>query len=383
MTGASVTLLLIAIVSINIVWGYPWMGMFAATTSMLCVGWFINRLMCPKLKVDFSLPRSSPAGQPFPVEMHLRNQAKLPAMDLTVDFARPKRRRGRQAGEADFRSVHQKPSLSLIPPGQRRHVSCSLISNQRGVWRLPSVSVESMFPFHLFRSQRAITSTPEIAITPRLLADDDGPIAKGLLDALGGWSHRLLAGDALDYTGSREYEVGMPVRRWDFRSWARLGRPIVREFQSPSIQVVTIVVDTSIAANAHASPAHPANEARSEMLERLLSLAAVAVTDLCRRQVRVRLFVTGESTESTNPFQSAPVAIDNEPLLIQLAAAQQVAPELADTSITDAVANRGSSPMLILTTRVTSFEGQSVPGSLTTIRIDSSHDPVGQSARHD
>ncbi len=66
-----------------------------------------------------------------------------------------------------------------------------------------------------------------------------------MLDAFGGWSHKLLSGDALDYTGSREYQVGMPVRRWDFTSWARLGRPIVREFQSPSIQLVTLIVDTS------------------------------------------------------------------------------------------------------------------------------------------
>ncbi len=48
-----------------------------------------------------------------------------------------------------------------------------------------------------------------------------------------------------DYVGSREYQIGMPVRRWDFASWARLGKPAVREFAGHSDTLLVIVVDTS------------------------------------------------------------------------------------------------------------------------------------------
>ena len=45
MTPASASVLIISIMTLNIIWGYPWTGMFAATLSMLTVGWLINRAM--------------------------------------------------------------------------------------------------------------------------------------------------------------------------------------------------------------------------------------------------------------------------------------------------------------------------------------------------
>ncbi|MCG8648681.1 MAG: DUF58 domain-containing protein, partial [Pirellulales bacterium] len=51
MTAASVSALLIGIITLNIVWGYPWTGMFSASLSMLTIGWIVNRLMHPRLAV--------------------------------------------------------------------------------------------------------------------------------------------------------------------------------------------------------------------------------------------------------------------------------------------------------------------------------------------
>ena len=86
MTAASVTLLLIGIITLNIIWGYPWSGLFSACMSMLFVGWTISRIMRPNLEIGFSLPNSSTAGQPFSVVTHVKNRGRLPAMDLSVAF---------------------------------------------------------------------------------------------------------------------------------------------------------------------------------------------------------------------------------------------------------------------------------------------------------
>jgi uncharacterized protein (DUF58 family) len=53
----------------------------------------------------------------------------------------------------------------------------------------------------------------------------------------------LVTGHAGDYCGSREYLPGMPVRRWDYSKWARLGRPVVREFAEPVEPIAGIVID--------------------------------------------------------------------------------------------------------------------------------------------
>jgi uncharacterized protein (DUF58 family) len=211
---------------------------------------------------------------------------------------------------------------------------------------LPDVLVTSHFPFYLFQNVFRCPVQTEIAITPRLLRGDEDAVTKGLLDALGGWSHKLLSGDALDYTGSREYQVGMPVRRWDFNSWARLGRPIVREYQSPSIQLVNVVVDTS--------SEHPTTRRRVEdypALERLLSLAATAVTVLTQRLVRVRLYITNEEVSEQSASPSLLMPSDSESMLIRLAAGGPVAREEADARLSRWLETVGRAPTLILTAR--------------------------------
>ena len=83
-TPASVTLLFIGIISMNILWGYPWIGMFAVCFSVMVVGFAASRVMRPKLDVDFSLPRSVPADQTLQMRMHLKNHRTLPALQLNV-----------------------------------------------------------------------------------------------------------------------------------------------------------------------------------------------------------------------------------------------------------------------------------------------------------
>ena len=82
MTGGSVTLLLMGIVSLNIVWGYPWMGMFASCFAMFVVGWIVNRFMSPRLKVALDVPLAVRAGESFVARISLIHEGRLPAMSL-------------------------------------------------------------------------------------------------------------------------------------------------------------------------------------------------------------------------------------------------------------------------------------------------------------
>jgi uncharacterized protein (DUF58 family) len=367
MTAASVSLLLIGIITMNIVWGYPWVGMFSACASLMFVGFAINRIMCPSLKIDFSLPNSSPAGQPFPIVAHVMNQRSVPAMDLKVCFGdgpghRRKHRRSKNTHGCWAPAPPQ--SLPLILPAERRDLHASLLNDRRGIHALPNLVVTSMFPFHLFRSSRHVASEAHVAITPRAMTGDEDAVSRGVLDALGGWSHRLLSGDALDYTGSREYEVGMPVRRWDFKSWARLGRPIVREFQSPSIQMVTLIVDTST------SDGGPDDQSQNESpVERVLSLAATAINDLTRKMVRVRLYVTSESPSSLAGIGPTHAPSDSETLLIRLAGAEFVSPLDADSRVQEVLEHLGRSPGLILTARRELGLQQNLPPNVSILNV--------------
>ncbi len=44
--------------------------------------------------------------------------------------------------------------------------------------------------------------------------------------------------------GTREYRDGDPLRKIDWRSWARLGRPVVREYQEEYFSRIALALDT-------------------------------------------------------------------------------------------------------------------------------------------
>ncbi len=291
MTTASVSLLLVGIMTLNIIWGYPWTGMFAASISLMCVGLLANFWMRPGLRIDFSLPSLTPAGQPCNLVAHATNIRRIPALDFSIGLrskSEPRRQRGQVREREQLIETSPAVYYGIVRPGDRIDVASSVVFHRRGIQTLPDVVVTTTFPFHLFRCRQVIAANTTIAVTPRPLVGDEDVASQALLHAVGGWSHRLLSGDALDYTGSREYQPGMPVRRWDFSSWARLGRPIVREFQSPSMQSVFLLVDTGVADEQSADQSNL-------LMERALSLASTAMIDLIGKSIRIQLYVTSES----------------------------------------------------------------------------------------
>lgn len=365
MTGASATLLVIGMFTLNIIWGYPWNGVFSACFSLMLVGAIINRVMRPHLDLNFTLPQSAPAGEPIPVVVHARNVSRLPALDLTAAFSSAAPSGNRQSMQATHDVLTPMCAIPIIESGEHVKIPCSLLFRRRGMHTLPDVRIQSFFPFHLFRSNRQHSSSIQIAITPRPLSGDEDAIARGLLNAFGGWSHKLLSGDALDYTGSREYRVGMPVRRWDFKSWARLGRPIVREFQSPSMQLVTILVDTAVVDSDML-----ADDKTDPALERVFSLAATAILSLTQNLIRVRLCITSEETESQIAALQVVTPTDCESLLIRLATARPVSGDVADDRLSQLVDQLGRTPTLLLTSRPSGSLPLERSSGVSVLRVD-------------
>lgn len=362
-TASSVSLLLVGIVTLNILWGYPWIGIFAACFSTMMVGLAVNWFMTPKLAIDFSLPRSVEAGHSFSLLMHLKNRRTLPALQLIASFDKKELRslfRERRFFSKQSLRPHRKQhryelrsepvSVSAIGPSERVSVESSLCFLDRGVHPLPRVRVRSLFPFCLFESTTLHPSQATIAVTPRLLDEGEDSVAAGHLSDLSQWVRRCKAFEAYDYVGSREYQTGMPVRRWDFSSWARLGRPIVREFQSPGSRTALIVVDTAATQTAISLKAVLIDQG----VERVLSLAATAITQLNRQRIEAQLITTHESHEpSESAFGGVRHSSEIEAMLIQLAQATVTPVKQADQRLREIAAQFPNLPYLLITSRKT------------------------------
>lgn len=335
MTGGSVTLLLMGIVSLNIVWGYPWMGMFASCFAMFVVGWIVNRFMSPRLKVALDVPLAVRAGESFVARISLIHEGRLPAMSLSAGLDHSRRKHGRRDIEMplDASAMQWVPDIA---PGATSTIEQSLTFLRRGVHEMPPVRVESLFPFQLFRSTQWLDSGESMVITPRRL-DWDSEMAWQVIHAsLRGLAVGLSQGDHQHYVGSLEYRAGMPVRRWDFASWARLGRPILREFNSAAKQTVTVFIDTTpVESDAAVTPMSRWRRYADDedaSLERLLSIASAGLETLVGANVQVRLVVPWQapsviqSQERNGKLRSVLCegASDPTPLLMALAEAEPV-----------------------------------------------------------
>ena len=79
---------------------------------------------------------------------------------------------------------------------------------------------------------------------PRYHTLDALPLPMGRRYQPGGIPLASVVGDSLEFVGTREYREGDPLRKIDWRSWARLGRPVVREYQEEYFSRIALVLDT-------------------------------------------------------------------------------------------------------------------------------------------
>lgn len=355
MTVASVMVMLGAFMTLNVIWGFPWSGMMGACLAVLAVGFTISRVMTPRLKLSVSLPRSAIAGHPFSVNVRLLNSRYMPALNLRVGWHR-EGLRDIYDRKMDYEWDASPPvSVDLLRGGEQMQWHGAMQIRSRGVHELPPFQVVSDFPFHLFHNRKAIETSTKIAVTPAPASPEDDPTTRAMLSQVGDWAKQLVVGAPVEYVGNREYQEGVPVRRWDFASWARLGRPIVREYQSPSIHAVTLVIDTSqdpdasITRDGKTLSAKQQRREAADRFEHLLSIAATAIADITRRRIQLSIYLTCE------PVSEVPVRRftsrqneGNERLLVRLASASPVDPALGEQRLREAFDSNRSEPTLVL-----------------------------------
>ena len=367
MTVASGTLLVVSIASLNIIWGYPWLGIFSAAISLFILGRLLSSLMSPKLDYHLALPRSVPHGFPLPIAIKCINRGRLPAMQFLISFDQRSSHSGRSLRRRRvfnklFEAISPPQPITLLESGKTGRVTSTLRFTSRGTHSLPFIITQSYFPFYLFQVTQRIDPKQEITVTPRPLDADEDESSRGFLESMGEWSHQLLAGDALDYTGSREYEYGMPVRRWDFVSWARLGKPIVREYQSPSIQQVYLIVDTSHEASGNDSQGKQAAD-----FEHLLSAATTTILELGKKRVSLHFCLTCQQDRHSE--EGGFTQIDSESMLIRLANANVTETESTDQQIEAALESAHQSPTLILSNRNSESYPYPLPRTVNWIQL--------------
>jgi len=262
----------------------PVYQIFCALFAFFFIDRIVGYVMRPKIRVTSQFPDRTSARAPVQGTFKLENQGRWTAYDVGVRFFQL---------PISIEQPDAEATLGQITPGRSLTTTLRLRPDRRGSYSLPRPRAYSTFPFHFFRDGRSKSETLTLLVLPHFhpLVRLDLPV--GARYQPGGIALTSNIGESPEYIGNREYVAGDSARRIDYRSWARLGRPIVREYQEEYYCRVALVLDTFPAAGPKGRFRRKTNPAGDEQLEAAISLSASIADALSRGEYLLDLFAAG------------------------------------------------------------------------------------------
>jgi uncharacterized protein (DUF58 family) len=253
-----------------------------------------------------SLPRFGTAGQPLHYRVQVKNltaktQAGLTLIEeftdphpvfqqwLAFQLAESRRVRPFHVPQRLRKNPFRLASLkeAEVPPLPARgnaEAKIEILPLRRGILRFTGMTLARPDPLGLFRSFSKVAAPQTVLILPKRYPIPPIALPGALRYQEGGVALAANVGRSEEFVALREYRHGDPLRHIHWRSWAKVGKPIVKEFEDEFFVRHALVLDTFD------------DEPNSEILEEAVSVAAsFACTVLTQESLLDLLFVGNQS----------------------------------------------------------------------------------------
>ena len=231
-----------------------------SAAALLCAPFFRGRFTARR-----TLPRFGSVGETVHYRVLLRNDtAKIqPGLALMENLADPRpsyqefleiiqpARRSRS-----FRVVPSKKKrrvatfkeqpLPTLPPKSETEVRMELTPQRRGVLRFTGVTVSRPDPFGLFRALLKLPGPQSLLVLPKRYFLPPIALPGTMQYQQGGVALASAVGQSDEFVALRDYRRGDPLRHIHWKSWARTGRPVVKEFQDEFFVRHALILDTFV-----------------------------------------------------------------------------------------------------------------------------------------
>lgn len=174
--------------------------------------------------------REHHVGEAATVTLELRNPGGQPAVHI----------RGLEVCPFAPAADREQPFFVSAPARGSVRLSYSTLFARRGWFEFPPLRLSCRAPFGFFTAERALAAPtgvlvfPEYRVLQRFPLLDRRPAVQNPLAAVGPGS---------EFVGVREYRPGDPPRHVHWRSTARAGRLVVKEFAEETRPGLTILLD--------------------------------------------------------------------------------------------------------------------------------------------
>jgi uncharacterized protein (DUF58 family) len=233
---------------------------FTFLFALIAAAMLAARFARPRFQVVRTLPRVITAGQAFDYRVLVRNLGARPADGLALleDQADPR------PGFAEFRSELRFPSyrgwMRLSLRNQIAHIGDTAlpalaaraeaevrvqgIAYRRGTIRLAGATVARADPLGLFRSLARMALPDKVVVLPRRYALPQISVPGARRYQHGGVALASSVGESEEFMSLRDYRPGDPLQRIHWKSYARSGKPVVKEYQDEFFERHALVLDT-------------------------------------------------------------------------------------------------------------------------------------------
>jgi uncharacterized protein (DUF58 family) len=283
---------------------------FGFLAALLAVAFIATLFEKPRVAARRTLPRYATAGAPaeYRVSVENRGKRRLRGATLTETPRDPRPayeqwKSAREPGEARrnpfdrsmgyFRwrwlierrmpRALRHAELPGLEPGETATVTLALTPRRRGRLELAGLTAARTDPFGLLRGLTRIPAEERLIALPKRYRVPELALPGFRRFQLGGVSLATSVGDSEEFIGLRDYRPGDPLQKLHWKSYARIGKPIVREYQDEYFERHALVLDTST------------EHGENAVFEEAVSVAASFVYAIDTRECLLDLlFVGGE-----------------------------------------------------------------------------------------
>jgi uncharacterized protein (DUF58 family) len=138
----------------------------------------------------------------------------------------------------------QEQPLPELPPKGVVEVKVAMTPRRRGYIQLTELTIVRLDPLNLCKSFSRIPNRESLLILPKRYEIPAIQLPGSRKFKLGGVTLASSVGDSEEFVSLRDYRPGDPLRRIHWRSWAKTGKPIVKEYHDEYFVRHALVLDT-------------------------------------------------------------------------------------------------------------------------------------------
>jgi len=282
---------------------------FTFLMALFITSIFSSLFLGARFTIRRALPPTATVGVPFKYTVEITNQTgrpvdgalykenlkdPRPTVEEFCSMKVAKERRinawDRFVGPLRWREIisHRLPieakeqSIPFLQEGQMVRLEIETTPSVRGYMRLDGATIGVPDPFGLVKALCDIPAAQAIPVFPRRFKTRPLSLPGRRKYNQGGVALASNVGDSEEFVGLRDYRPGDPLKHIHWRSWARTGFPVVKEFQEEFYSRHALMLDTFI------------GEDINDLFEEAVSLAASFVSNWQTQDALLDLMFVGE-----------------------------------------------------------------------------------------